>query len=106
MILLDSQSTVDVFSNGDLLTGIHQVKTTLRIRCNDLVTFDSATDNCFRVHKNNGKILKFQEATKRLYYFDTVDREVEEVMLITTVNDNKSKISAHDFSKAKIARAL
>ena len=58
------------------------------------------------MHKDNGNILKFQEATKRLYYFDTVDREVEEVMLITTVNDNKSKISVHDFSKAKIARAL
>ena len=95
-ILLDSQSTVDVISNGDLLTKIHQVKTTLRIRCNAgmkttnfrghlsgygwvwfypdgianilslsrvkdkyRVTFDSATDNCFRVHKDNGKILKF-----------------------------------------------
>ena len=66
----------------------------------------SATDNCFRVHKDNGKILKFQEATKRLYYFDAVDREVEETMLITTVDDNKSKISAHDFSRATIARAL
>ena len=32
-ILLDSQSMVDVISNGDLLTKIHQVKTTLRIRC-------------------------------------------------------------------------
>ena len=27
-------------------------------------------------------------------------------MLITTVDDNKSKLSAHDFSRAKIARAL
>ena len=27
-------------------------------------------------------------------------------MLITTVDDNKSKLSAHDFSQAKIARAL
>ena len=35
-ILLDSQSTVDVISNsnGDLLTKIQQVKTTLRSRCN------------------------------------------------------------------------
>ena len=141
--LLDSQSTVDVISNGDLPTKIHQVKTTLRIRCNAgmkttnfrghlsgygwvwfypdgianilslsrvkdkyRVTFDSATDNCFRVHKDNGKILKFQEATKRLYYFDTVDRDVEETMLITTVDDNKSQVSAHDYSRAKIARAL
>ena len=27
-------------------------------------------------------------------------------MCITTVDDNKSKLSAHDFSRAKIARAL
>ena len=27
-------------------------------------------------------------------------------MLITTVDDNKSKLSAHDFSRSKIARAL
>ena len=95
-ILLDSQSTVDVFSNSDLLSKIHQTDTTLRIRCNAgmkttnyqgyltgyglvwyypdgianimslsrvkdryMVTFDSATDNCFRVHKDNGKTLKF-----------------------------------------------
>ena len=95
-ILLDSQSTVDVISNGDLLTKIHRVKTTLRMRCNTgvktthfrghhlsgygwvwfyperiantlslsrvkgkyRVTFDSATDNYFRVHKDNGKILE------------------------------------------------
>ena len=58
------------------------------------------------MHKDNGKILKFQEATKILYYFDTVDRDVEETMLIATVDDNKSKLSAHDFSRAKIARVL
>ena len=34
LILLNSQSTVDVISNGDLLTKIHHVKTALRIRCN------------------------------------------------------------------------
>jgi len=142
-ILLDSQSTIDVFSNSDLLTKIHQTDTTLRIRCNAgmkttnyqgylsgygwvwyypdgianilslsrakdryRVTFDSATDNCFRVHKDNGKILKFREAMRRLYYFDTADREVEESMFITTVEDNKSRLSAHDFSQAKVARTL
>ena len=114
-LLLNSQSAVDVISNGDLLTKIHRVETTLRIRCNAgmkttnhkgylsgygwvwfypygianilllsrvkdkyRVTFDSAINNCFKVHKDNGKLLKFQEATKRLYYFDTADREVEE----------------------------
>ena len=33
-ILLDSQSTIDVFSNPNLLTKIHMINTTLRIRCN------------------------------------------------------------------------
>ena len=57
-------------------------------------------------HMCGGTVLKFHEATKRLYYFDTVDREVEETMLIIAVDDNKSKLSAHDFSRAKIVRAF
>ena len=77
-----------------------------RVKDKYRVTFDSATDNCFRVHKDNGKIFKFQEATKILYHFDTTDREVEETMLITTVAYNKSKLYVHDFSRAKLARAL
>ena len=77
-----------------------------RVKDKYSVTFDSATDNCFRLHKDNGKLLKFQEATKRLYCFDTVDRDAEETMLVTTVDDNKGKLSAHNFSRANIARAL
>ena len=33
-LLLDSQATIDVISNGELLTNIHHVKTRLHIRCN------------------------------------------------------------------------
>ena len=33
-ILLDSQSMIDVFCNGELLTQIHKTNITLRIRCN------------------------------------------------------------------------
>ncbi|KAL7502114.1 hypothetical protein ACHAXN_000460, partial [Cyclotella atomus] len=33
-ILLDSQSTIDVFSNGNLLTNIHSTTTTMHIKCN------------------------------------------------------------------------
>ncbi|KAL7487947.1 hypothetical protein ACHAW6_013525 [Cyclotella cf. meneghiniana] len=141
-ILLDSQSTVDVFSNGELLTIIHKVKTMLHIRCNAgvkttnlreelfgygivwyfpdgianilslswvkerfRVTFDSATDNAFHVHKPN-KILRFTEATRRLYYFDTDQRTEECTVLVQTVEDNRKKFSAQDYLKAKIARAL
>ena len=142
-ILLDSQSTIDVFSNADLLTKIHRVDTTLRIRCNAgmkttdyrgylsgygwvwyypqgianilslsrvkeryRVTYDSALDNCFHVHKENGKLLKFKEAQRRLYYFDTDNREEVGTMLITTVEGNKSKLSARDVVQATRARQL
>ena len=69
-----------------------------------LVTFNSALDNCFHVHKE-GKILKFCEAVQRLYYFDTADR-TEDTVLVTTVANNVSKFSAYDVSKAKIAHTL
>ena len=142
-MLLDSQSTVDVFCNADLLEDIHRSDTTLTIRCNAgvkttswkghlpgyglvwyypegianilslsrvkqryRVTYDSATDNCFHVHKDNQKILRFKEATRRLYYFDTADRDETGTMLITTVENNKSKLSAYDYSQAEKARTL
>ena len=142
-ILLDSQSTIDVFSNPDMLTRVHRINTTLRIRCNAgtkttdyrgylsgygwvwyypqgianilslsrvkekyRVTFDSALDNCFHVHKDNGKILTFKEASRRLYYFDTKDKEETETLLITTVEGNKNKLSARDVIQATRARKL
>ena len=70
------------------------------------VTFDSAMDNCFQVHKGNKMILKFKEATRRLYYFDTADREETGNVLITTVEDNKTKLSAYDYNQAEKARSL
>ena len=142
-MLLDSQSTIDVFCNAELLENIRKSDTSLNIRCNAgvrttdwkgylpgygwvwyypegianilslsrvkeryRVTFDSATDNCFHVHKDNKKILKFREATRRLYYFDTADRDEIGTMLITTVENNKTKLSAYDYNQAEKARSL
>ena len=62
-------------------------------------------DNCFHVHKDDGKTLQFQEASRRLYYFDTVNRDAEGTLLITTVDNTKSKLSALDLAQAKRARA-
>ena len=141
-LLLDSQATIDVVSNGEFLTNIHHVKTTLHIRCNAgvkttsmrgnlsgygpvwyfpngianilslshvkekcRVTYDSALDNTFYVHKPE-KIIQFREAGRRLYYFDTADRAEECTTLVTTVDDNKSKLSAYNDTKAKLARDI
>ena len=74
-----------------------------RVRKKYRVTFDSVMDNCFHMHKDDGKILRFQEGSGRLYYFDTVNRDEEGTLLITTVDNNKSKLSALDLTQAKRA---
>jgi hypothetical protein len=141
-ILLDSQSTIDVFSSAKLLINIYRSTTTMHIKCNAgskstnlrgtlpgygevwyfaegianilslsrvkerfRVTYDSAADNSFLVHKPD-KILRFREATQRLYYFDTAERGEVGTILVTTVKDNMTKFSAYDISKAKLARSV
>ena len=56
--------------------GVANILSMSRVKEKFRVTYDSATDNSFHVHKE-GKILKFKEATRRLYYFDTADRDEE-----------------------------
>ena len=69
------------------------------------VTYDSAQDNTFYVHKLE-KIIQSREAGQRLYYFDTADRAEECTTIVTTVYDNKSKFSSYDYKKAKLARDI
>ena len=80
--------------------GIANILSLSRVKEKFRVTFDSALDNCFHVHNGEGKILSFAEAPRRLYYFDTEDRNEVETMFITTVADNKSKLSAQDILQA------
>ncbi|KAL7482628.1 hypothetical protein ACHAW6_008296 [Cyclotella cf. meneghiniana] len=127
-ILLNSQSTINVFSNADILSNIHPIKTTMYIKCNAgtkstnlwffsgygwvwsypagianilslshvkesfSVTYDSAGDNAFHVHKED-RVLKFQEAARCFYYLDIAAKNCESTMLITTVDNNISKYS-------------
>ena len=44
--------------------------------------------------------MKFKEATRRLYYFDIAEQNETENMLITTVGNNESKLSAYDYTQA------
>jgi hypothetical protein len=88
--------------------GIANILSLSRVKDTFQITDDSTLDNVFHVHKHD-KILKFREATRHLYYFDTSNRfenydmEVSAskgTVLINTVEDNASKFSADDFNKA------
>ncbi len=57
------------------------------------------------MHKDE-KILKFQEAPRRLYYFDTAQRHEDSTVFVTTVDENNAKFLAYDLSRAKLAHSI
>ena len=141
-ILLDNQSTVNVFMNHSLLWNIHTTNMTMKIHCNaeishmsqvsDLprygmvwfhpkgitnilslswvknkyqITFNSADDNTFMVHKPNGTTCRFQESSHGLYYHD-MQTSASASLLVTTVDDNKSRYTTQEYSQASLAHKL
>ena len=155
-ILLDNQSTVDVFCNGGLLSEIHNVSTGVWIHCNSgrlwtnqvgtllgygpvwycpkaianilslhnvqrrwRVTFDSGSDNVFRVHKEHGEVDVYRSCDRGLHYLDTASTaaatvteaktgngKMETTLVINTVDDNKENYTPAEVQRAKLARVL
>ena len=64
--------------------GIANILSLSRVKDKFRVTFDSACDNIFHVHKSD-KVIKFKEANLCLYYFDTNDRAEEETVLVQII---------------------
>ncbi len=142
-ILLDNQSTVDVFHNASLLHNIREADSFMDIHCNagitstnligDLpgygtvwfhpkgianilslarvkergyrVVYDSEHGNCFRVTKPDGSIRTFRQSNRGLYYM-SIDDNADNVALINTVEDNRSRYNNRDYSRAVFARKL
>jgi hypothetical protein len=62
------------------------------------VTFDSENGNEFVVHKTCRGTRTFRQSTRGLYYMSTNDGSG--TTLVSTVEENKSKYSASDYSRA------
>jgi hypothetical protein len=141
-ILLDNQSTVDVFHNANLLTNIRQAGGTMDIHCNagvtttrlvgDLpgygtvwyqpnaianilslsrvrdhgyrITYDSTQGNEFRVTKPDGTVRIFKQSPRGLFYMDSQHNAAE--LLVTTVEDKRSKYTNRQYSQALLARKI
>ena len=76
-----------------------------RVKSKYHVLFDSKLSNVFTVTKPDGTIFKFQESELGLYYLDT-NKNMDDIVLINTVSQNKDKYSRIDCDRADLARNL
>ena len=157
-VLLDSQSTVNMFSNPNLLRNIRPANKCMNVRGNagvsrtnmigdfkgypEPVWYDPngianilsmaqveryfpvtyGDEKCFIVHKKNGMQRRFVKSDRGLYYLDTAtarsdaepteDQAVQpteeqpETILLSTVEDKKSKYTVRDYRQAELARKI
>jgi hypothetical protein len=68
------------------------------------VSYDSQNGNEFKVHKPDGVARIFKESKKGLFYFDTASDE--NIVLVSTVEKNKTKFTNRDYTRALIARRI
>ena len=96
-ILLYSQSTVDVVSNGNFLTKIHQVKTTLRIRYNagfkttNLEAICQSIVGCGSIHTE----LQWIEKQNKLSILDETDSGLD-IDALKIVSEGINTFMKHD----------
>jgi hypothetical protein len=82
--------------------GIANILLLSRVKSRYRVTIDSQDGDEFRVHKPNGDIRIFAAAKRGLYCMDTAANSTG-TLLVNTVDDNKSKYTNRDYSRAVLA---
>ena len=83
--------------------GIANILSLAEVRKRFHVTYDSSQQNEFVVHKPDGTTKRFVQSDRGLFYLDT---STEGTTLVTTVDDNKSKYTNTDYSRAELARRI
>jgi hypothetical protein len=69
------------------------------------VTYDSSGTEGFIVHKDNGETQHFKKAKSGMFYMDVAKREGT-ALLVTTVEDNKSRYTSRAYKLATEARRI
>jgi hypothetical protein len=86
--------------------GITNILSMVNVIAKYHITCDSRggeNPNAFCVHKETGVIRKFQQSKRGLFYIDTADMK-DQVVLVTTVANNKYNYTDRDYTRAKLAR--
>jgi hypothetical protein len=84
--------------------GIAKIISLARMKDQHRVTFDSDNGNRFTIYQKDGSIRDFRESKKGLYCIDTSADAV--TLMINTVDDNKSRYTNRDYSRALLARKI
>ena len=70
------------------------------------VTFDSANEDGFVVHKADGHHQYFKPSNDGLYYLNTDVRQKDSTLLLNTVKKNENRFTKRDILRAQAARKL
>lgn len=68
-----------------------------------MVTFDIAMDNSFKCIRKEK--MKYHRETWWLCFFDTAKKHKASTVLITNIDETKSKFLAHDYSNAILTQS-
>jgi hypothetical protein len=81
--------------------GIAKILSLARVKDKHRVTFDSAGDNKFVVHKTGGTTQSFLKSRRGLYFMNTATTSTT---LVNTVDNNKTRYTNRNYSQALLAR--